>query len=83
MPFQGDGCGHPWPCPLPAAWLFDSSDGQPLRYVQVEPTAVAEVDVDAAVDPPGRWRHRQRFVRTRVELPAVLVPRWGPDGDAT
>jgi ATP-dependent DNA ligase len=68
MVFQGD-AGHPWPCPLPAAWSVDLADRQPTAYVPVDPTLVAEVEVDMAVDGPfGKARHRCWFVRLRPDL---------------
>lgn len=68
MVFQGD-TGHPWPQPLPAAWSLDLGDRQPLPYIQVEPTLVAEVEVDTAQDGPfGKARHRVWHVRARPDL---------------
>ena len=69
LPFQGAGSGHPWPCPLPAAWSAGLSGGEPVRFTPVEPTVVAEVEVDSALDGPyGRIRHRCRHVRVRLDL---------------
>jgi hypothetical protein len=74
LPFRGDGAGHPWPCPLPPAWAGDFGDRQPLPFTPVEPTTVAEVEVDTARDGPfGRARHGCRLVRVRLDL-----PRTGP-----
>jgi ATP-dependent DNA ligase len=64
LPFQG--AGHPWPCPLPASW---SSGRQPVPFTPVEPTLVAEVEVDTALDGPfGQIRHQCRHVRVRLDL---------------
>ena len=69
LPFQGTGSGHPWPCPLPAAWAAGLSGRDPLPFTPVEPTVVAEVEVDTAIDGPfGRLRHRCRHVRVRLDL---------------
>lgn len=69
MVFQGEKSGHPWPCPLPAAWSPNLSERQPLAYVPVEPTLVAEVEQDTAADGPfGRLRHRAAAVRPRLDL---------------
>jgi ATP-dependent DNA ligase len=74
MLFQGERSGHPWPCPLPANWSAELSDRNPLPYVPVEPTLVAEVEQDTATDGPfGRLRHRAAVVRPRLDLrPADL-----------
>jgi len=74
--FQGDTSGHPWPCPLPATWSSDLSDRQPLPYVPVEPTLVAEVEQDTATDGPfGRLRHRAAAVRPRHDLRPTDIDR--------
>lgn len=76
MPFRGDGSGHPWPCPLPAGWVADLTDRQPLSYLPVEPQVAVEIDADAARDGPfARLRHRCRFVRVRPELRPADVAR--------
>lgn len=63
------GGGHPWPCPLPAAWSANLADHQPVAYVPVDPMLVAEVETDVAADGPfGRLRHGCRFVRLRPDL---------------
>ncbi|MDZ5443532.1 hypothetical protein U2F26_12405 [Micromonospora sp. 4G57] len=53
---------HPWPQPLPASWTGQLDRPEPLRYVQVDPTAVAEIEVDTAFEhrrwPPGVVRVR-------------------------
>jgi ATP-dependent DNA ligase len=69
MAFRGEGSGHPWPCPLPAGWTAGLAYREPLPYLQVEPTVVAEVDTDVARDGPfRRLRHSCRLVRIRPEL---------------
>ena len=69
LTFQGAGSGRPWPCPLPAAWSAGMSGREPLAYTPVEPSVVAEVEVDTAADGPfGRLRHGGRHVRMRLEL---------------
>lgn len=69
LAFQGSGTGHPWPCPLPAAWSAGLSGREPLAFTPVEPTVVAEVEVDTALDGPfGRVRHCCRHVRIRLDL---------------
>ncbi|HZO65966.1 MAG TPA: ATP-dependent DNA ligase [Kribbellaceae bacterium] len=64
---------HPWPIPLPAAWLGQLGNTTPLPYQQVAPAVVAEVEVDAAFE-YGRWRHQPRFVRVRADLSVYDVP---------
>ncbi|MGI5215094.1 ATP-dependent DNA ligase [Plantactinospora sp. CA-290183] len=67
--FRGPGAGHPWPCPLPAAWTGNFAERHPLAFIPVEPTVVVEVEVDTALDGPfGRVRHRGRLVRIRLDL---------------
>jgi ATP-dependent DNA ligase len=75
LPFRGEGSGHPWPCPLPAAWPAGTSGRDPLPYTPVEPSVVAEVEVDTALDEPyGRIRHRCRHVRIRLDVhPTDLI----------
>ncbi|MEV7630594.1 hypothetical protein [Actinoplanes sp. NPDC089786] len=52
-----------------AGWSADLTDRQPLAYVPVEPTLVAEVLADTAADGlSGRLRHRCRTVRIRLDL---------------
>jgi ATP-dependent DNA ligase len=79
LSFRGPGAGHPWPCPLPAAWTADFDDRQLLPFIPVEPTGVAEVEVDTALDGPfGRVRHRGRLVRIRLDLhPDDVTPVHG------
>ncbi|MFI0793043.1 ATP-dependent DNA ligase [Micromonospora rubida] len=70
---------HPWPVPLPAAWTGQLADRLPVPYTRVEPTVVAEVEVDVAYE-HGRWRHHSRFLRIRAELEPAEVPLWSPGG---
>ncbi|MFD6563087.1 ATP-dependent DNA ligase [Micromonospora profundi] len=60
---------HPWPEPLPASWSGQLERPEPLRYVQVEPNVVVEIEADVAFE-HQRWRHRVRYVRA---LPGVSV----------
>ncbi|MEU5725042.1 hypothetical protein ABZ783_24910 [Micromonospora sp. NPDC047738] len=64
---------HPWPAPLPASWAGQLERPEPLRYVQVEPTVVVEIDADVAFE-HGRWRHRVRYARVRPDLSVYDVP---------
>ncbi|SIM72370.1 ATP-dependent DNA ligase [Micromonospora cremea] len=64
---------HPWPEPLPASWSGQLEGPEPLRYVQVEPTVVAEIDADVAFE-HGRWRHRVRYARARPDMSVYDVP---------
>nr|WP_280175129.1 ATP-dependent DNA ligase [Micromonospora cremea] len=64
---------HPWPEPLPASWSGQLERPEPLRYVQVEPTVVAEIDADVAFE-HGRWRHRVRYARARPDTSVYDVP---------
>jgi hypothetical protein len=66
------GVDHPWPQPLPAGWS-GQFDAQPLSYVQVQPTVVAEIEVDTAYA-HHRWRHRVRYLRHRTDLSVYDVP---------
>jgi ATP-dependent DNA ligase len=76
MAFRGDTNGHPWPCPLPSGWTADLTNREPLPYLQVEPTLVAEVEIDTALDGPfDRLRHRGRLLRIRAELQSADVER--------
>ena len=69
MAFQGDGSGHPWPCPLPAAWTNPLGGRTPLPFTQVEPTLVVEIDTDISTDGPlDRPRHPTRMLRVRPDL---------------
>jgi ATP-dependent DNA ligase len=58
---------HPWPVPLPAAWQGQLGSPEDLAYEPVEPSLVAEVVADKAYE-NGRFRHRPRFARIRLEL---------------
>ncbi|MEU4594317.1 hypothetical protein [Micromonospora aurantiaca (nom. illeg.)] len=64
---------HPWPDPLPAAWSGQFERPEPLRYAQVEPAVVAEIQVDTAYE-HHRWRHRVRYARPRPDLSVYDVP---------
>ncbi|MEU9828549.1 ATP-dependent DNA ligase [Micromonospora chersina] len=64
---------HPWPEPLPASWSGQLDRPEPLRYVQVEPTVVAEIDADVAFE-HGRWRHGVRYARPRPDMSVYDVP---------
>ncbi|MFY1655857.1 ATP-dependent DNA ligase [Micromonospora sp. WMMD1274] len=64
---------HPWPEPLPASWSGQLDRPEPLWYVQVEPTVVAEIDADVAFE-HGRWRHRVRYARHRPDMSVYDVP---------
>lgn len=76
MTFHGDGSGHPWPVPLPAAWSLNLTDRRPLAYTPVEPHLVVEVEVDAAQDGrTGRYRHGARLIRCRPDLTCTDVDR--------
>jgi hypothetical protein len=69
LALPGAGAGHPWPCPLPAGWRGVFGEREPLAFIPVEPTVVAEVGVDTALDGPfRRIRHRGRLVRIRLDL---------------
>jgi hypothetical protein len=67
--------------PLPATWSLTFGDRQPLPYIQVQPTLVAEVEIDTATGPAGRPRHLAHHVRVRADLlPDQLNPpdHWTP-----
>ncbi|WP_343443713.1 ATP-dependent DNA ligase [Micromonospora schwarzwaldensis] len=64
---------HPWPEPLPASWSGQLERPEPLQYVQVEPTVVAEIDADVAFE-HGRWRHGVRYARPRPDMSVYDVP---------
>ncbi|MFE9207475.1 ATP-dependent DNA ligase [Micromonospora sp. NPDC007230] len=72
MPRRGT-VAHPWPEPLPPSWSGQLDRPEPLRYVQVEPSVVAEIDADVAFE-HGRWRHRVRYARHRPDLSVYDVP---------
>ncbi|MFG3702205.1 ATP-dependent DNA ligase [Micromonospora sp. NPDC047620] len=64
---------HPWPEPLPASWSGQLDRPEPLPYVQVEPTVVAEIEADVAFE-HQRWRHRVKAVRARPDMSVYDVP---------
>ena len=64
---------HPRPEPLPASWSGQLERPEPLRYVQVDPTVVAEIDADIAFE-HGRWRHGVRYARARPDMSVYDVP---------
>ncbi|OJF14506.1 ATP dependent DNA ligase-like protein [Couchioplanes caeruleus] len=66
---------HPWPCPLPAAWIGQLDQPEPVRYVPVEPLLVAEIVVDGAYE-RGRFRHTVRHLRLRADLAPADVELW-------
>jgi hypothetical protein len=72
MPRPGT-AAHPWPQPLPASWSGQLDRPEPLPYVRVEPTVVAEIDADVAFE-HQRWRHRVRYARSRPEMSVYDVP---------
>ncbi|WP_238455199.1 ATP-dependent DNA ligase [Micromonospora sp. ATA51] len=72
MPRPG-AVAHPWPEPLPASWSSQLDQPEPLRYVQVEPTIVAEIDADVAFE-HQRWRHRVRYAKARLDMSVYDVP---------
>jgi hypothetical protein len=72
---------HPWPQRLPASWSGQLDRPEPLRYVQVEPAVVGEIEVDTAFE-HRRWRHRVWYVRPRLDLSVYDVPLlFGEDAD--
>jgi hypothetical protein len=82
---RGGGVTHPWPDPLPAAWSGQFDQPESLHYAQVEPTVVADIEVDTAYE-HHRWRHRVRYARPRPDLSVYDVPLllgegedWFPD----
>ncbi|MEU5526261.1 ATP-dependent DNA ligase [Micromonospora chersina] len=88
--------GHPWPEPLPGGWTGQLNPAPPLPYTPVRHDLVVEVEADTAYE-HGRWRHRVRHLRPRLDLAAgdlpVLTdgpealggdaPAGGPDGVGT
>ncbi|WP_130333705.1 hypothetical protein [Micromonospora kangleipakensis] len=64
---------HPWPEPLPAARSGQVDRPEPLPYIQVEPTVVADIEVDTAYE-HHRWRHRVRYARPRTDRSVGDVP---------
>ncbi|WP_345638708.1 ATP-dependent DNA ligase [Rugosimonospora acidiphila] len=69
---------HPWPQPLPPNWSGQFNRPQPLRYRQVLPVLVAEIQVDTAYE-YHRWRHPVRFIRIRTDMSVYDVPPWGTE----
>ena len=65
--------GSSVPRPLPAAWLAQF-DGDPLPYLQIQPTVVAEVEADAAQEHHRLWRHGARYLRVRTGRSIYDVP---------
>jgi hypothetical protein len=56
------------------------SGSEPVPFTPVEPTVVAEVEVDSALGGPfGRIRHRCRHVRVRLDLHRNHVDGGGDD----
>ncbi|MEV6369775.1 ATP-dependent DNA ligase [Micromonospora musae] len=70
---RGGAVVHPWPEPLPASWSGQLDRPEPLRYVQVEPTVVVEIEADVAFE-HARWRHRVRYSRARPDVSVYDVP---------
>ncbi|MEV4708674.1 ATP-dependent DNA ligase [Actinoplanes sp. NPDC049316] len=70
---------HPWPQPLPVAWIGHLDRREPRQYLQVAPLLVVEIVVDQAYD-RGRFRHPVRHLRIRADLaPTDVDPcRPGP-----
>lgn len=69
---------HPWPCPLPATWIGQLDQRDPMPYVPVQPLLVAEIVVDRAYE-HGRFRHPVRLLRLRPELHPDQLPRQSLD----
>jgi ATP-dependent DNA ligase len=67
------GIDHPWPQPLPGGWSGHFQKPEPLRYVQVEPTVVADIEADIAMD-RHRWRHLVHYLYRRPDLSPYDVP---------
>ncbi|GAA4692496.1 ATP-dependent DNA ligase [Pseudonocardia yuanmonensis] len=64
---------HPWPTVLPPS-RFGQRPGRPVEYVQVRPSVVVELEVDAAYE-QDRWRHPVRFLRSRPDLRPEEIAR--------
>ncbi len=57
--------GHPWPDEIGTGrW---AKNGKTVPLTKVEPTVVAEVTADAALQ-AGAWRHPLRYLRHRPDL---------------
>ncbi|WNM40149.1 ATP-dependent DNA ligase [Micromonospora halotolerans] len=65
--------GHPWPQPLPGGWTGQLNPAPPLPYTPVRQDLVVEVEADTAYE-HGRWRHRVRHLRPRLDLAADDLP---------
>lgn len=65
--------GHPWPQPLPGGWSGQLNPAPPLPYTPVRHDVVVEVEADTAYE-HGRWRHRVRHLRPRLDLDAADLP---------
>jgi hypothetical protein len=72
------GIDHPWPQPLPAAWSGQLERSEPLPYIQVEPSVVAEIQVDTAFE-RSRWRHRVHYQRPRPDMSVYDAPLLAAD----
>jgi ATP-dependent DNA ligase len=57
---------HPWPVAIPSS-RFGQRPPRPVEYVQVRPSVVVELEVDAAYE-QDRWRHPVRFLRSRPDM---------------
>ena len=71
----GDTLGAGVPYTSGANRLIDRR--QPLPYLQVQPTVVVEIEVDAAFE-HHRWRHLVRYRRSRPDLSVYDVPLVSP-----
>ncbi|GIM92421.1 hypothetical protein Ato02nite_042140 [Paractinoplanes toevensis] len=58
---------HPWPQPLPAAWIGQPERREPQPYLQVAPLLIAEIVADQAYD-RGRNRRTRRTGRARQSV---------------
>ncbi|MEJ7648195.1 MAG: non-homologous end-joining DNA ligase [Nakamurella sp.] len=65
------GTDHPWPDTILSSKFGSSSDRTTLT--KVDPTVVAEVSVDTAMQ-GGVWRHPLRFLRHRPDLTEADLP---------
>ncbi len=66
---------HPWPVPLPVAWQGRLGRPEPLPYVPLVPSLVAEFGADVAFE-TGRFRHPVRYLRPRLDLDPADIPPW-------
>ncbi|MEU4477558.1 ATP-dependent DNA ligase [Micromonospora sp. NPDC023966] len=64
---------HPWPQPLPGGWTGQLNPAPPLPYTPVRQDLVVEVEADTAYE-HGRWRHRVRHLRPRLDLAPDDLP---------